>query len=101
MRVHHWVKNNDERLHGLAPITIRGFSMRVFLTSEVARAPALSSRTGTKCIDRVFFWGGGFRIPGSPHRRIPEASLWDFIATHNMLADGLNELLKTKGAEDS
>lgn len=87
---------------GVAPgfsITRGVLAMRVFTTTEVAKALGLSIRTITKCVDSGSL--PGFRIPGSSHRRIPEESLWAFMAKNNLPIDGLNELLRTKGKECS
>lgn len=73
--------------------------MRVFTTTQAAKALGLSNRIITKCVDSGVLWG--FRIPGSTHRRIPEKSLWEFIAKNNLPSDGLVELLKATGKEHS
>ena len=67
--------------------------MRVFTTTEAAKALGFSNRTITRCVDSGIL--PGFRIPGSTHRRIPEDSLWTFIAKNDLPSDGLIELLKT------
>lgn len=69
-------------------------SMRVFTTTEVAKALGFGERSIAKWVDSGDL--RGFRIPGSSHRRIPEESVWAFAAKHNIPTDGLVRLLKTK-----
>lgn len=63
--------------------------MRVFTTGQVAKICGVATRTVSKWFDSGTL--KGYRIPESRDRRIPEKDLREFLATHGMPADLLDE----------
>lgn len=59
----------------------------VLTTGEVAKICNVASRTVSKWFDTGQL--KGYRIPGSKDRRIPVATLLDFMRKHNIPMDGL------------
>lgn len=66
----------------IAPARGFGFGRDVLTTGQVARICRVSPRTASKWFDSGEI--KGYRIPGSQDRRIPHASLVDFLRRHGM-----------------
>ncbi|MCP4757922.1 MAG: response regulator [Planctomycetes bacterium] len=63
------------------------FDKDVFTTGEVAKICNVAARTVSKWFDSGQLQG--YRIPGSKDRRIPVASLMQFMKAHGIPLDGL------------
>jgi hypothetical protein len=54
----------------------------VFTTGEVARITGMFIQTINRCFDKGKF-EGGYKVPGSTHRRIPRKALLNFLKDNN------------------
>ena len=64
----------------------------VFTTSDVAIICRVSTRIVTKWFDRGIL--GGYRLPGSKHRRFTRTHIRDFMAKQEMPLDWLDEAVE-------
>ena len=79
-------------------------SRDIFTTGEVARICKVAPRTVSKWFDSGEL--GGYRIPGSKDRRIPQDELLVFMDKHGIPRNGLKSdkqraLIVTKGASNN
>jgi excisionase family DNA binding protein len=64
-----------------------GVTKKAYTTGEVASLTGLSQQTVIRCFDKGRLQG--FRVPGSASRRIPRASLIQFMKAHQIPIDGV------------
>jgi len=66
----------------------------VFTTSDVATICRVSTRIVTKWFDTDIL--GGYRLPGSLHRRFTATNIRDFMSKQNMPIEWLDEAIEVR-----